>query len=445
MDFKDAYTKSILTFIRNPALNLFYAIYNSVIKRQDDSLQFPAGVSYDKSTGKFILHINPEYLKTITNSDYRNVGGVILHEMLHLMLKHVGDAEKFKNHPKAAGLPVKTVNMILNMAQDHVINRAILKDIEKGILPSDKIALPNLVRSLNLDGQDPRFFIIPELIDENLSVLQVFEYILDKFESDNQPQNFTPDVEYHDGSSDGSGEGSDLDSESGKSIAAAEKELEQMVRAAHEILKQGLKNRGLEEGNIFQLIKDILEPKIPIERVIERAIRSLLIKTMESRSWTNYNKKLYSATNIMLPGPGIETQIGKIVFAVDCSGSMNDDELRKCLGIIVKSVDHVSDIIIIYHDTEIRSVITLQKEEFNIDRIAKIPGRGGTSHKDVFDMIEKLYVEDDIDLIVFLTDHESDIEDLWNSYHFHQYVPTVFIIPYKYNGIRVGAEYIELD
>ena len=51
-------------------------------------------------------------------------------------------------------------------------------------------------------------------------------------------------------------------------------------------------------------------------------------------------------------------------------------------------------------------------------------GRGGTSHRDAFDLIEEDYVEgENIGMVISLTDFESDIESIWSRYNWKDEIP----------------------
>ena len=70
------------------------------------------------------------------------------------------------------------------------------------------------------------------------------------------------------------------------------------------------------------------------------------------------------------------------------------------------------------------------------ENIYNFTGRGGTSHKEVFDKIEEMIYENDeeVSLIFFLTDFESDIEHLWKSgkYRWIREIPLKLILTSKH-------------
>jgi predicted metal-dependent peptidase len=104
---------------------------------------------------------------------------------------------------------------------------------------------------------------------------------------------------------------------------------------------------------------------------------------------------------------------------------MSDTDIKKAINIVDQSYHKEHNIRLIMHDTIIQQNIILS----DINDIYKVIGRGGTSHQPVFDWIENYIKEnDDLSLIVFITDFCSDIESIWNSYKWKDEIPYVFIV-----------------
>jgi len=93
-------------------------------------------------------------------------------------------------------------------------------------------------------------------------------------------------------------------------------------------------------------------------------------------------------------------------------------------------------IILLVHDTTIH-----QRKEFNKDNIGDFynfitktgyHGRGGTSHRCVFDEVQTEYWDkdkDDLSMVMSLTDMYSDIESTYRKYEWiKNNIPLVFII-----------------
>jgi predicted metal-dependent peptidase len=105
---------------------------------------------------------------------------------------------------------------------------------------------------------------------------------------------------------------------------------------------------------------------------------------------------------------------------IDTSGSMDDKELMKGLGIVYDLAvsTNVNKISVLQHDFVLQSY-----EEFEVDMLSspedivktiRIKGRGGTSHveplKKYFKMIDSGEA-DEPDLLIIFSDFESDFEE----------------------------------
>ncbi len=120
--------------------------------------------------------------------------------------------------------------------------------------------------------------------------------------------------------------------------------------------------------------------------------------------------------------------INLICISIDTSGSMTTQDLQKGLGVIKGIMDHSEKVQIIYHDYGIHKILEFETTYFNILEIGKINGRGGTSHEEVFNYLQKKYDEEaDISIYISFSDLESDIDEIWNKYTWHKHIPNVFI------------------
>jgi predicted metal-dependent peptidase len=136
-------------------------------------------------------------------------------------------------------------------------------------------------------------------------------------------------------------------------------------------------------------------------------------------------------------GPYLPSQIdtnstyGTLIIARDESGSMSDNECRQAAGIIADAKAYYKKIILIKHDTEIKSVFEF--EDMNDEAMKVLLTResyGGTSHKDVFKWIKDYQYshqdEDKISCCIFISDLYSDIENYQDDI---QNVPLIYISP----------------
>ena len=83
-----------------------------------------------------------------------------------------------------------------------------------------------------------------------------------------------------------------------------------------------------------------------------------------------------------------------------------------------------------YDDVGIQDDRTYSSDQFvgasSLEGLFEVNGRGGTSHRYVFDLFEQALEEDEqISLVILLTDFYSDIEEIWDAYEWHQYYPLI--------------------
>ena len=82
----------------------------------------------------------------------------------------------------------------------------------------------------------------------------------------------------------------------------------------------------------------------------------------------------------------------------------------------------------IIHDTIIINSLFSEEQIISAFRKKGIKGRGGTSHKEVFDKIELLTQYEKVSSILFLTDFYSDIQNIYKGYNFLKNFETIWLI-----------------
>lgn len=195
---------------------------------------------------------------------------------------------------------------------------------------------------------------------------------------------------------------------------------------------------GSMPGFMKEYLDKILMVKLPWQEILKNAIKQNSVFLPAGRGWKQLNKN-YLCHNLTLPGLNYEevnSAVGSLIITVDTSGSIASEDLKKFAGIINNSFQYFKEIILLTHDVEVH-----QREKFTADNSDKFlsfvenigfEGRGGTSHKPVFDEIQKIYKESDdpISMVMSLTDGYSDIETSWNDNEWskNNKIPTYIII-----------------
>lgn len=178
---------------------------------------------------------------------------------------------------------------------------------------------------------------------------------------------------------------------------------------------------------------DIFEKIVRVPTNYQARIRSKVACQPSSTSIKRTNSRR-SKRYRMSPGKKFELALGKGIFGLDTSGSMDNDELGKSIDCANKVSHLVSELIWIQCDSQVHDVS--KKKNKNINEI-EVHGRGGTDMRPIFDeAIKHGYPK--VPLIIF-TDGElytwPTLEEMRNSVwiitnessakSFHQQFPSV--------------------
>ena len=214
------------------------------------------------------------------------------------------------------------------------------------------------------------------------------------------------------------------------------KEFENFNKVAAEIFNQ-IKERGDMPGNLMEVFNKFYKTEVPWTELLRDAIHKCLTPLPNSRGWRTLNK-YFMPLGYTLPGItyDFEENADSAVVSIDTSGSVSSKELNEFACILVESISYFKSVVLITHDHTIHQI-----EEFNKYDEEKLKnfisntgfkGRGGTSHKDVFDKIQELdnKLNEGFSMYLSLTDGYSDVEENWknNEWSRKGTIPTWFII-----------------
>ena len=315
--------------------------------------------------GKRVL-FNEDFCKELDDEELKFL---VAHECMHPMLEHNfrrGERDRYK----------------WNQAADYVINK-LLTDEGIGKMPKQG------------------------LLDENI-------YQAGGGTSDGIYNNLPDTPEDQQGNG---GQGQPLDScEDGQGSPAevAQQQAEWKVKVAQ--AAQSAKMMGKLSAGLERLVAEILTPKVDWRDVLQRFVVKC---RSDQRSWARPNRRFLSQ-GLYLPSVSGET-LGEIAFAVDCSGSIGQDEINQFASEIttVWQDQRPTKVHVIYFDSEVSHY-----DEFDRDNepVIKPHGGGGTAFSPVFRYME----EHGINPVacIFLTDlccndfgDEPDYPVLWVSTH----------------------------
>ena len=358
-----------------------------------------------------------------------NVIATAIHEIIHIISLHLD--RRGTRDPE-----------VWQIAADHVTNRTI-KLIEEN---SKYVKLPDgLIYLDDLEKAHP-----------NLDVERVYDLLINN-------KNFMDSIEKIDRYADGDGDsedGSDSDKNSSDKTKSfkivrckdgvgscdvceiddeIQNNLDELRNKADVLWKSNAISKGDMPGDLTTYLDKIFEVEIPWHIILETSIM-YYSQTCDEPSW--------SQKNIYLPGIKVPGYVdGKenisLVVAIDSSGSITDEDLKKFIGILLSSMKYFKKLIVYVHDVTIKNTYIFENDFSQDDlvrQLSSIMGRGGTSHEYIFNEIEQIYGDELISNIIFLTDYYSDVQHIYKKYNWIKSIPTIWILNSKQEVVLEECE-----
>lgn len=357
------------------ALTLEYPFWGTLAMKMPMTLTDDPAIPTAATNGQRVL-FNEEFIKTLSDDELLFLG---CHEIGHPMLEHIfrrGERDMYQ----------------WNIACDVVLNQLL---VEEGVgkMPQGGIYEPELYHKA--EGQAEKVYdLLPKKkrrkghgpgrpCDEG-----------------GDPGDGGGDDEGDEGSNGGDGgeyPGKPLDQmEDGAKDAAEREQRTQEWRVAVAQAAQAAKMCGKLSAGIERLVGEILNPKVPWRQVLQQFV----VKVRDDqRTFARPNRRFISQ-GLYTPSVSGEA-MGELLVAVDCSGSIGQDELNQFAGELQSIKDEVNPKIIhvMYFDSEVSHYESYEQGE---DLDIRAHGGGGTAFSPVFRYAE----EHGIDPLacVFLTD-----------------------------------------
>lgn len=295
-----------------------------------------------------------KFVDKLSESDLK---GLILHENLHKAFRHTTVWKHL----------YKEQAQLANMACDYVINLMIV-DADDG---ANEVTLP--------EGG---------LLDEKYRGMDagtVYRMLKKDAES-----------------GDGGGEGGfdEHGWESAEGMSPEEKE--QLARDVDQALRQGAILAGKMKGNVPREIGDVLTPKVDWREALREFITSFCVDKDES-TWRRPSRR-WIGDDVYMPSL-IGESVGRVVVAIDMSGSIGSDEVSQFLGEVRDICDRVKPegIDLLYWDTDV-----CQHEKYEQDQLdnllgsTKPRGGGGTNPQCIVDYMDEKKIK--AECAIVLTD-----------------------------------------
>jgi len=298
-----------------------------------------------------------EFVDGLTEQELR---GLILHENKHKAFRHLEIWKPlWKENPRLA-----------NMACDYVINLMIYDSDKEGRM----VKLP--------EGGcfDEQF----RGMDAN-TVYKILKQKQDK-------------GQLGDDESDGGLDSHDW--ESGESMSREEKEV--LARDVDQALRQGAILAGKMKGNVPREVTDALTPKVDWREVLREFVKSVCADRDES-TWRRPARR-WIGQDVYMPS-SISTAIGRVVVAIDTSGSIDGVQIAQFLGELkgICTTVKPDGIDLLYWDTAVCQHEKYERGDF--DRIVsstKPRGGGGTDPRCIPEYIRAKSMK--AECVVVLTD-----------------------------------------
>jgi len=331
------------------------AMYSGIILMGKSTVEADVPTAY---TDGFNKVYGEEFINKLKDEHVR---GIVLHETLHIALKHV---YRFNRE-------FKTDKMLINMATDFVVN--------------------DIINSL----QDKTIAVLPDgaLYDEffhNWDTREVYNYLKKNSKPKQQPQDGSGGNEGDAGNGGNNGE-IEVDV-NGKKYTYQELDEHDFSKileglSPEEVKELGEKvDRAMQEGGILagtmgskmpRSISDMLQPKVNWWEVLREFVTNSL-RGNDEFTWRKFNKRMM-ANDIYMPSMENET-VGELIYAIDTSGSIGDRELTEASSELASLCDMLnpSKVRVLWWDTEVHGEQVFTDNYSNLAKMLKPMGGGGT-------------------------------------------------------------------
>lgn len=359
--------------------------------------------------------VNKRYgSKFISKLTDRELNALVLHENLHIALKHLYRFDK----------EFRANAQLTNASADYVVNDVIVNISDKNLC------------------QLPEGGLYDEMF-HNWSVRQVYEYLSKMQKQQQQNSTGANHPSQGKGTSIKLSDGTEIsldtldqhDFENAKQLTPEQsKELSTKIDRA---LREGGILAGRLGAKIPRTIEELLEPKIDWKEVLKEFITSAT-RGNDEYTWRKFNKRLV-ANDYYLPSMENDT-IGEIVVAIDTSGSIGSVELTEFASELssICQVCTPNKVRVLWWDTEVHGEQIFEDNYSNIAGLLKPQGGGGTYVSSVSEYINKNKINTDA-VLVFTDGYvESDIKWSISS-------PTLWLITQSNSFVAPTGKIVRKD
>lgn len=351
------------------------ALYAGVMMMGETSVEDKPITAYTDGVNK---RYGRAFLTAVCKED-AEVNGLILHENLHIVLRHTlyGRDMFIENKDRA------------NRAADYVVNGIIMAIKDK-----------KLVKLPEGGCYDPRF--------DNMNMRQVYNILKDE-EGGGGGGKGKPDP--NGDPSNGSGGGEYQFDEHDFNADMTDEELKEMDNKIDRAIREGAILAGRLGVDLPRAITEMLEPHVDWRKEFADFVSSTC-KGKDEYTWRRFNRRMLP-NDMYLPTVENET-IGEIIVGIDTSGSIGQEQLNEFASELVSIANAVQPeaIRILWWDTKVHGEQLFTENYEQIGSLLKPLGGGGTRVSSVSEYINKKKIK--AECVVVFTDGYLENDVVWN-------------------------------
>lgn len=199
----------------------------------------------------------------------------------------------------------------------------------------------------------------------------------------------------------------------------------------------GSQQKGNMPDGLAIYLDNIYSRPLPWDRLYKNAVYHLAAQSEDETTYTRPHD-IFSEEIPEIPGFLEEERLRYLIAGIDTSGSQDDDILKVVIGTLLDVTTYFDRVIVYYHDVDVHKSVYLDATEHTeatiLEELRELRGRGGTSHKPIFELIQKLSENEDpsmdveISGIIFYTDFISDVSGCIDGYRILKDVPVIWVI-----------------
>mgnify|MGYP006280838237 FL=1 len=337
----------------------------------------------DKDVTAYTDGVNKRYGRKFMESlkDEAEVRGLIMHENLHVALKHIPrNKDLWKENSKLA-----------NASADYVVNDIIESMTDKAHIKLPKGALYH-----------PQF--------HNWSVREVYTFLKKHAKGGGGGGGTGLDGDSGSGGGEGEFPTDSLDEHDWEGQELSPDKAKQLEERIDKSLREGGIMAGRMGAKLPRSISDLLEPKVDWRDVLRDFVSSAT-KGKDEFTWRKFNKRML-ANDMYLPSLENES-IGEIVVAIDTSGSIGQQQLNEFASELASICETCSPEVVrvLWWDTSVHGEQIFKTDYANIASMLKPEGFGGTH----VSCVNKYVIEKNIkaECVLVFTDGYVENEVEW--------------------------------